>query len=230
MAVTTMLEDPLFVDEEIPLRPTPVHDYRISSITGRTFETREGSRETEGFRSHLLRYSSGKRIRQERYNRAGTIVYKWIYDDQGRPIREIAYQDSGEINYQIESAYEDHDQWIEKRMSLPDGRVNWRLVPQRNTEGILLECVYYNSQDQILRSDAYIYDKQGRLVTLDMGDFGEWTYQYDEAGNLTRKTGNLASASMLGETFEFRYDARSLLVERDHLNYEVTVFDYGFGD
>lgn len=224
-----MLEDPLFVDEEIPLRAAPVHDYRIRSITGRTFETRDGSREAEGFHSHLLRYSgSGKKIGQERYNRAGTMVYEWIYDEPGRAIREIAYQDSGEIKYQIENVYDHQAQWIEKRMSLPDGRVNWRMVAQRNTEGMLVECVYYNSQDQIIRSDVYIYDQQGRLATLNMGDFGEWSYEYDEAGNLMRKTGNLASASMLGETFEYRYDARSLLVERDHLNFEMTVFEYEF--
>jgi YD repeat-containing protein len=231
MAVKTMIDDPLFVDEEIPLREAVVRDNRVRSITGRTFETRDGSREAEGFRSHLLQYNtSGKRVRQERYNRAGATVYEWIYDEQGKTIREIAYQDPGEINYQIESIYDHQDQWSEKRMLLPDGRLNWRIVPQRNTEGMLLKCVYYNSQDQILRSDVYIYDEQGRLMTLDMGDFGEWNYQYDEAGNLTRKTGNLASASILGETFEFHYDARSLLVQRDHLNYEVTVFDYGFGD
>lgn len=226
MAGMTIIEDPLFVDEEIPLRPAAVRDNRIRSVTGRTFEMRDGIRETEGFRSHLLSYDgAGKKKRQERYNRTGRTVYEWIYDEQGRVVQEKAYRDSGEINHQIETVYDHTDHWIEKRRSAPDGRIDWRMLPKRDKDGRLLESVYHNSQNQIIRSDVYIYDEQRRLIRVDMGDFGEWIYRYDEAGNLTRKTGNLASASILGETLEFQYDDRGLLTERDHLGSDMTRFE-----
>ena len=227
--VVELIDNPLFVEEEIPLPTAAARVNRIQSVTGRTFEIHNGARNTESFRSHLLLYNeAGRKNRQERYNRAGKTVYEWIYDEQGRLLRERAYRDSGEINYQIETIYDHGDQWIEKRMSLPDGRLQWRLTASRDAKGRLVrEGVYHDAAGQIIRIDSYMYDDHGRLITISMGPLGAWSFEYDDAGNLKKKTGDLPSSSLFGETFEFHYDNRGLLVERNHLNHEVTVFDYG---
>ena len=223
------IEDPLFAQEEIPIRPPLIRKFAIESVTGRSFEIDNGIRSSKGFKSYLLLYGrSGNRSRQEKYNREGKTIYEWVYDEKGTPLREIAYEASGKINYRIECIYDHGDYWKEKRFYLSGNDIHYRIVANRDAKGRLTEGIYYDSDNQRIRTDSYVYDDRGRLVTVSMGHMGEWTYEYDEDDNLKKKTGLLPSASAFGNNFEFQYDDRGLLVQSNHLNYSVTIFEYTF--
>lgn len=223
------IEDPLFAQEEIPIRHSLIRKFEIESVTGQTFDIENGIRSSNAFKSYLLICGhSGNRSRQEKYNREGKLMYEWLYDEKGRLLREIAYEASGTINYRIESIYNHDDDWKEKRMYLSGNDIHYRIVANREAQGRLTEGIYYDSSDQRIRIDAYVYDDRGRLVRVSMGHMGEWIYEYDEDDNLKKKTGLLPSASAFGENFEFQYDGRGLLVQSNYLHYNITVFEYTF--
>ena len=223
------IEDPLFAQEEIPIRHSLIRKFEIESVTGKSFEIKNGIHSSNGFKSHLLMCGRpGNRIRREKFNREGKMIYQWIYDEKGRPLREIAYEDSGKINYRIELIYNHDDDWKEKRVYLSGHDIHYRIVANREAKDRLTQGIYYDSSDQRIRTDSYVYDDRGRLVRVSMGHMGEWIYEYDEDDNLKKKTGLLPSASAFGENFEFQYDGRGLLVQRNHLHYSITVFEYTF--
>ena len=222
-------EDPLFAQEEIPIRDSLIRKFGVESVTGQTFEVNDGIRSPDGFRSYLLTCGrSGKRSRQEKYGRDGKMIHEWVYDEKGRPLREISYEASGKINYRIETLYDHDEYWKERRVYLSGDAVHYRIAANRDAKGRLGEGVYYDSSGRRIRTDTYVYDDRGRLVTVSMGHMGEWTYEYDEDDNLRKKTGLLPSASAFGENFEFQYDGQGLLAQTNHLNYSITVFEYAF--
>jgi YD repeat-containing protein len=223
------IEDPLFSQEEIPIRNSLIRKFEIESVTGQSFEIKNGIRSSNGFKSHLLMCGRpGNRSRQENFNREGKMIYERIYDERGRPLREIAYEASGTTTYRIESIYNHDDDWKEKRVYLSGNEIQYRTVANRKAKGRLTEGIYYDSSDQRIRTDSYVYDDRGRLVRVSMGHMGEWIYEYDEDDNLKKKTGFLPSASAFGENFEFLYDGRGLLVQSNRLHYSITVFEYAF--
>jgi YD repeat-containing protein len=223
------IEDPLFALEEIPIRNALIHKFGIESVTGQSFEIKNGIRSADGFSAYLLMCDrSGKRSHQEKYSREGKVIHEWIYDEKGRPLREIAYEASGKINYRLESIYNHDDNWKEKRVYLSGNDIHYRIVANRDAKGRLTEGDYYDSSDQRIRTDSYVYDDRDRLVRVSMGHMGEWIYEYDENDNLKRKTGRLPSASVFGENFECQYDDRGLLIQRNHLYFDITVFEYTF--
>jgi YD repeat-containing protein len=217
---------PLFVQEEIPIRDSVIGKFGIESVTGKTFEIKNGIPAPPGFKSHLLMCDGARKRTLQKYNREGLVIHEWIYNDRGELLREIDSEGSGKINYRIESIYGHEINWTEKQVYLSGNEIHYRIVADRDPEGRLTEGTYYDSSDQRIRTDSYIYDDRGRLVKVSMGHLGEWIYEYDENDNLKRMTGNLASSSGFGENFEFEYEERELLIKRSHLNYEVTIFDY----
>jgi YD repeat-containing protein len=223
------IDNPLFAEEEIPIRDSLIRKFEIESVTGQSFEIKNGIRSSNGFKSHLLMYSRpGNRSRQENFNCEGEMIYERIYDEQGRPLRETSYEPSGAINFKIESIYNHDDDWQEKRVYLSGNDIHYRIVANREANGRLTEGIYYDSSDRRIRTDSYVYDNRGRLVRVRMGHMGEWIYEYDEDDNLKKKTGLLPSASAFGENFEFQYDDRGLLVQSNRLHYSITVFQYAF--
>jgi len=223
------IEDPLFVLEEIPIRDSLIRKLELESVTGQSFKINDGIRSSNGFKSYLLTCDrSGNRSRQEKYSPDGKMIYEWVYDKRGKPLREIAYEASGSINYRIESIYNHDDYWKEKRVYLSGNDIHYRIVADRDAKGRLREGVYYDSSGQRIRTDTYVHDERGRLAMVSMGHMGEWAYEYDEGDNLKKKTGLLPSASAFGDNFEFQYDGQGLLVRSNHLNYSITVFEYTF--
>ena len=223
------IEDPLFAQEEIPLRKALIQKVHIESVTGHSFEIKDGTQSSDGFKSCLLAFDrSGNTCRQEKYNREGKVIYELKYDEKGRPLREIAYEASGKINYRMEIVYGHDDRWKEKQMYLSGNKIHYRVVAHRDPKGRLIEGTYYDSSDQRIRTDSYVYDDRGRLVRISMRHMGQWIYEYNENDNLMRKTGNLPSASAFGENFEFQYDDRGLLIRRNYLHYDTTTFEYTF--
>jgi len=224
----TAIEDPLFVEAEMPIRSALIRKFKIESVAGKSIEIKSGAGGPDGWKCDLLLCDrSGNRKRQEKYNRDGTMIYEWIYDEKGRPLREMAYE-SGKMNYRIEMIRNHADDWKEKRVYLSGNNLHYRIVAKRDASGRLMEGAYYDSSEQKIRTDSYVYDERDRLVMMSMGHMGEWIYEYDENENLKRKTGHLPGASAFGDTFEFQYDGRGLLVQRNHLHYSTTVFEYTF--
>lgn len=226
-----MVEDPLFVQEEVPIRNELAIKFKIETITGQSFEIKNGVQSPTGFTSHLLAYDrSGNRIRQQKYNREGKTVHDWMYDPKGRLLQEIAYDASGRINYRFELVYDHADEWKEKQMYLSSGELGYRVVSNRDADGRIITGTYYDPAGKNIRTDSYIYDGRGRLAKMSMGHMGEWIYEYYEDDSLKRKTGHLPGASVFGEDFEFEYDDRGLLIRTNHLYFSVTVFEYTFFD
>jgi YD repeat-containing protein len=225
------IEDPLFVQEEIPIRSELVRKLKLETITGQLFEIKNGAQSSSGIKSHWLALDrSGNRVHQQKYSRDGSVICDWIYDPKGRLLQEIAYDASGKINHRFDLAYDHADKWKEGRMYLTAGELHYRVVADRDADGRIIAATYYDSSDQSIRTDAYIYDDRGRLVELDMGHMGEWIYEYDENDNLERKTGHLPGANVFGEVFELEYNDQGLLIQMNHLNHGVTVFEYTFFD
>lgn len=215
--------------EEIPIRNELVRKFKIESVTGHSFEIKNGVQSTSRFKSHLLTFGrSGNRIRQQKYSREGKKILETIYDSKGRPLREIAYDPSGNISYRFEFVYKHDDNWIEQLMYLSGDELHYRIGFNRDAKGTIIEGTYYAPSGQRIRTDSYIYDNRGNLEKISMGHMGEWICEYDENDNLTRKTGDLPSASAFGESFEYQYDDRGLLIQTNHLYHSVTVFKYTF--
>lgn len=227
--MTDIIKSPLFVQEAIPIRNELVRKFKIESVTGHSFEIENGVQSTSLFKSHLLTYGrSGNRIRQQKYSREGKKILESVYDSKGRLLREIAYETSGKISARLELVYNHDENWIEQLMYLSGDEFHYRIVSSRDAKGRIIEGTYYAPSGQRIRTDSYIYDHRGRLISISMGHMGEWNYEYDGDNNLTKKTGDLPSASAFGENFEFRYNNEGLLVQRNHLHYSITAFAYTF--
>lgn len=227
--MTTIIRDPLFTEEEIPIRNERVRTLKIRAVTGCSFENEEDLRLQSGFRSHLLAFDrSGNRTQQQKYNHEGLKIQEWIYDSGGKLMREVTYDAAGRISNRLEYVYDQKGYWKDKLMYLADDTLNYSIAANRDRDGRILESTFYDSSGKQIRLDSYIYDDNGRLVKLSMGHMGEWIYEYDQYFYLKRKIGNLPSASAFGENYEFEYNDRGLLIRMNHLHYSITIFEYTF--
>lgn len=223
------VEDPLFVQDEIPIRSTRIREAGVETITGYTFPIENGVQSPHGFKSHVVTYDkSGMRVRQQKYNSEGTLIHEWRFDSEGRPLEEIAFGASGEVSYRFAFVYSDAGPWVEKRMYLGSGDLHYRIAATRTEDGRIAAATYYDASGRQLRTDTYVYDGTGRLVEVDAGQMGAWIYEYDERNNLKRRTENTPGMSVLGNVVEFEYDDRGLLLRMTHLHYSVTTVEYGY--
>lgn len=216
--------DPLFVEEEVPIRDDLAHRAGVRCMTGHTTPVAAGSPAVRSFRSYDLEYDrAGTRIRHEKFGRDGRLVRRWRYDAEGRLTREVTYDATGAVEYWFDIVHDDLG-WIEKRMySWPD-HLQYRIVSDRDASGWLLRAIYHDPAGQVLRADTYDYDSLGLLVHVAMGHIGECSYAYDQRRNLQRKSRILPGMSEYGDIHEFAYDHRDLLIRMDHRHFCTTTF------
>jgi len=220
-------EDPLFVEEEIPICDWAAGRCAVKSVMGNTVRVAGDVPSEEGFRSYLLEYDrNGSRTRQEKFGPAGTLIWGCVYDGEGRLRKEISYKAPGEVDYQFDIVY-GGDRWKEKLMYSGPGRFHHRIAAERDADGRLLRALYYDGTGVIKRSDFYVYDHLGQLVRTDMGNMGQYMYEYENQ-NLIRRSRNLPGASVYGDVAEFEHDYRGLLTRMDHLHFSVTSLSYTF--
>lgn len=220
-------QDPLFVEEEIPICDQAAGRCAVESVTGNTIRVVGDAPSEESFRSYLLEYDrDGNRTRQEKFDRPGRLIWRCAYDDEGRLRKETFYKAPGEVDYQFDIVYDD-DRWKEKRMYSGPGRLHYRIAAERDANGKLLRAIYYDETGVIKRSDSYVYDHLGQLVHVDMGNTGQCVYEYENQ-NLIRRSRNLPGASVYGDFAEFEHDYRGLLTRMDHLHFSVTSLSYTF--
>ncbi len=216
-----LTQDPLYVEDEIPLRDDIARREQVRSITGETTVLMGNATAAGGFKSFVLEYDrSGRRIRQEHFDSAGRLVRQALYDGDGRLVQDTIYNAAGNADYRFEILYHGDD-WTEKRMYSPPDRLHYRISAERDASGNLLRAVYLNAGNQTIRVDSYSYDAHGRIVHTELGNLGESTYEYDERNNLVRKSRVMPGASVLGEVFEFEYDDRDLIVcmRQEHISH-----------
>ena len=200
------IEDPLFVQEEIPIRNELVLKLKIETIIGESCEIKNGIQLSDYFKSHWLAYDFyGNKTREQKYNRDGKVICDWIYGLKGKLKLEIKYDNSGKVSYRIHFVYDNTGYWKEKRIYLSSGEFHYRIVSNRDTFGKIITSTYYDSSGQIIRTDSYIYEGSDKLVKMNMGHMGEWIYEYDEKSNLKNKIGHLLAMSILGENFQYKY-------------------------
>ncbi len=221
-----MSYDPLFVEEEVPIRDDIARQGGVQSMSGHTVSVVAGPPSASGFRSYYLEYdATGNRIRHEKFDCDGKLVRRWRYDVQGRLSQEITYDAKGDIQYRLD-VVRDRQGWTEKQMYSPLDRLQYRIAADRDVSGRLLRVAYHNPAGQIIRSDSYEYDSLGLLVRVAAAAMGEYIYEYDQRQNLKRKFRNLPGMSVYGDVHEFEYDDRNLIIRMDHLHFSVTTFAF----
>jgi YD repeat-containing protein len=222
------LECALYVEEKVPVRDAIARREAVRSLTGETTLLTGGVPVASEFRNFVLEYDrAGKRVRQESFDRTGRLVRRGLYDAGGQLVQDITFDAAGNPEYRFEIAYQGEN-WTEKRMYSPPDRLHYRISPQRDPSGRLAQAVYRDATDHTIRMDSYAYDARGRIVRVEMGNLGESTYEYDERGNLVRKSLIMPGASVLGEVYEFDYDARDLLVRMRQEQVSLTRFTLEF--
>jgi YD repeat-containing protein len=222
----TMAQDPLFVQDEVPINDEIARRAGVRSMTGYTTQVVGGSPSADSFRSYYLEYNgTGTRIRHEKFDNDAKVARRWMYDAQGRLSQEITYDAKGDIEYWFDIASDGQD-WTQKRMYYPPDRLHYRIAADRDASGRLLQTTYYDPAGQSTRSDSYSYDSLGLLVRVAVGHMGERVYEYDQRQNLKRRSNNLPGMSAYGDVHEFGYDDRDLVVRMDHLHFSVTTFAF----
>jgi YD repeat-containing protein len=218
------LEGALYVEEKVPVRDAIARREVVRSLTGETTLLTGSVPAASEFRSFVLEYDrAGKRVRQESFDRTGRLVRRGLYDAGGQLVQDITFDAAGNPEYRFEIAYQGEN-WTEKRMYSPPDGLHYRISSQRDPSGRLTQAVYRDATDQTIRMDSYAYDARGRIVRVEMGNLGESTYEYDERDNLVRKSRIMPGASVLGEVYEFDYDARDLLVRMRQEHVSLTRF------
>jgi len=221
-------QDPLYVEDELPVRDEIAQGAGVESITGRTSPVLNGVPSSSSFKAYRLVYDqSGHRITHEKFDQSGKLIRDWRYDGFGGLLREITYDKSGGLDYWLEVVY-DGQHWKEKRMYSGQDRLSYRIVAQRNAGGRLLQAIYQGPEGDTIRLDSFEYDSSGVLIRVGMEHMGERLYQYDARGNLGRKVVIQPGASAYGEVYEFQYDSRDLIVRMDYLHFSVTLFEFTF--
>jgi hypothetical protein len=219
-----LASDPLYVEEEVPIRDEIAHLAGIRSITCHTTAIVTGSLPAHSYASYYLEYDErGTRIRHEKFNCDKKLVRRWLYDVRGNLSQEITYDSRGDIDYWFE-VMGNGQGWTEKRMYSRPNHLQYRIAAERNGSGRLRRTTYYDSNAQAMRADSYSYDSMGLLVRVEVGGMGECLYEYDQRQNLKRKSKILPGMSEYGEVYEFTYDDRDLVVRMEHLHFSVTTF------
>ena len=220
--------DPLYVEDNVPVRDQTTRPHRVKTMVGMTSTIVDECLQPPSYRSYLLVYdNTGKRMRQQRFSHDGRITQEWQYDDSGALLEEMNYDPAGRLNYRFEFSYKDAC-WHEKHMLDAQGAMLYRIVAERSSDGSLLKAVFYKAAEQLIRSDTYLYDAAGLLLEVSLGETGKRFFTYDSAGNLSRRSTTLPGASIYGDTDELAYDSRGLLGKMTHLHESETSFEYVF--
>jgi hypothetical protein len=223
----TSFRDPLFVEDELPIRDHIASPSEVESVTGRTHRVGGDPLSPSWFRSNYLVYDSlGNRLQHEKFDRGGQVIRRWLYDSRGKLVQEITYGGSGDVDYRFDVVY-DGDDWHEKRMYSPTDRLHYRIVAVRSPDGRLSRANYFDASGGKIRTDSYVYDGLGRLARVDMGQMGACVYEY-EGNNLMRRSRDVPGASEYGEVSEFEHDDRGLLTRMSQLHVSVTVLSFTY--
>ena len=222
-------DDPLYVEDEIPICDRVCLRERVETVVGRTFPIARGGQSPVGYRSYLLAYdAAGRRVRQEQLDSSGRVARRWLYDN-GKTLQEIAYDRGGQLEWRCELVYWNDELWQEKRMVAASGELMYSVVADRDATGKLLTATYVPAGGGAnpVRSDTYRYDDRGRLVEVDMSPLGDCVFEYGAThGLLTLRSRNLPGASAFGDVLELEYDTRELPVRLTHENQNLTVLEY----
>jgi hypothetical protein len=217
--VAPAADDPLYVEDEIPICDRVCLRERIETVVGRT----------DGYRSFVLAYdASGCRVHQELLDSSGRVLRRWLYE-QGKPLQELAYGRDGRLDWRWEIVYRPDGLWQEKRMHAASGEPMHSVVADRDANGRLLTATYVKAGGgaDAIRVDTYRYDDRGRLVEVDMGALGDCVFEYGAAhGLLTRRSRDMPGASAFGDVLELEYDTRELPVRLTRANRSLTVLEY----
>ncbi|HEY5960113.1 MAG TPA: RHS repeat domain-containing protein [Polyangiaceae bacterium] len=227
-------QDPLIVLDPVPVSDEfacrwQIASIRVTSSVGLPLEANTTElAATELARVDLasLSFSSvGHRVELVLFDPTGQMTSRQLHDNDGKPTHIIYYNHGAGTN-RLEFVYDSNRIWREQRMLHPDGTLNYSIVALRAPDGLLLASVYRGALAQQSRTDTCVYDAKGRLARLDMGNLGEWLFEYDDSGRLIGKTGSLVSMNALGERYQYHYDERGWLVRIDQIDVRSLEFTY----
>lgn len=217
-------QDPLYVEDEVPIRDEVARRYRVESVTGHTYPMIGGRVSANGYKSHFLAYDGGRRVVQECFNPDGNVVRRWVYDD-GNSKQEFLYDRFGNLDSRFDIFYLG-DYWNEKQMYDAQGTLKYRIVGDRLIDDRLSKATFYAASGELIRSDFYLYDRVGLLLRVNIGQIGQRLFNYDQNDNVIKRSTSLPGASIFGDVDEFDYDNRGLVSRKTHLHDCATLFDW----
>lgn len=156
----------------------------------------------------------------------GNVIKEKKIDSSGKVIKELFFKNNGEIDYEFIYDYDVNNNRTIKEMYI--GKELWyKCIAKRDTSNCLIEDVCYKPTGEIIRIDKFEYDSLHNLIKIEMGNMGEWQLKYDNK-KLISLFGSFVSGSAVGETYEYYYDQKDLLIERIHKHYETVHYEYSF--
>jgi YD repeat-containing protein len=201
------------VEDPVPIDDAITREHRVQSLTS-----------VDAF---VLVYDRARRrILHQQFGRDKRLMRQWHYDQGGKLIKDVVYDESGNTEYWFDMLYKG-EWWSEKAMYSAPAILSYRIVATRDLNGRLSTAIWYDPTGKILRTQHYSYDN-GLLVHIDMGEMGECVCNYDARGNLIRRSITGPGASERGDVTQFEYDERGLLTRMTPIPEGTMSFAYTF--
>jgi hypothetical protein len=144
---------------------------------------------------------------------------EYTFDDKGRRVGWIKYNDAGVETDRWVAKYDDDDFLLEQSMTCSDTLVNWRQVFRYDKKGNRVEMIKYNHEGQSVERWRYQYNRYNLLreqtvynANGSMANIEE--YKYDERGNRTEWSKRTMGGASSGKWFA-KYDKKNRLVEHN---------------
>lgn len=167
------------------------------------------------------------------------LVERKVYNEKGLLLTETAYEESGNVDYKNEYAYDSKDRKIKDTYFLenkcfsisefiykkndsiqmivvykPDMKMDFAIQPYYNKKGFNYLDICRGSDNKILFWDTYERNGSGRLKTWtrfnpDSTIQSKVVYEYDKQGHEIKNT----ASGELGGTYLYKYNKKGLIKE-----------------
>lgn len=204
-------------------------------MTGWTQKFNFGGVEIEKYKSSSTRFdASGNKIDEVIFKETGGIQIQKTFGDNGRLLEEIHYNSDGTLNFRYVYKYDEAGNEIEKEMYLKNDFLHGKWVIKRNSSGKIIEEAWLDRKNEEEITDKYEYYKNGKIVKKIRGNVADWTYSYDEKGNLISINGGYYSADET-DNADFKYNEQGLLIEKIQFYSPekiktITIYEYSNGN
>ena len=186
----------------------------VSSVIGwtRTFN-RDGA-EVSSYRSSLTTFdTSGLRLEETEFEPNGRIEKKKVFDSRDRVSEEVIYNTDGTINLKRVYQYDEAGNEMEVSMYLGGDRYHGKWLSKTDSYNQVIERVWLNSDGKEEVVEHLEYNSRGLIQKRVRGNVAEWSYQYNDAGQLIRCVGGYFS-SVEPDDVDIEYDQEGRVAKK----------------
>lgn len=185
-----------------------------SSMTGWTQKFDFDGAEEEKYKSSVTKFDAfGNKVEEVSFDEIGRIQVKKTFDDNGNVLEELHYNPDETLNFRYIYKYDETGNEIKRAMHLKYDHLHGEWVIKRNSSGKIIEEIWYNEKNEIEITDKYEYYENEKVVKKIRGNVANWTYTYDETGNLIAIYGGYYSADEI-DNVEFKCSEQGLLIKK----------------